>query len=56
MQIPGMLYGAKLLDFVGFPTAEVLGPDASEAQIKALIEKCASVFIKPVWARRTRPA
>jgi hypothetical protein len=27
MQVTGMLYGAKLLQFAGFPAAEVLGPD-----------------------------
>jgi len=31
MQITGMLYGARLLDYVEFPAAEVLGPDATEA-------------------------
>ena len=35
MQVTGMLYGAKLLQFAGFPTSEVLGPDASEEEIKA---------------------
>ena len=35
MQVTGMLQGAKLLQFVGFPTSEVLGPDASEDDIKA---------------------
>ena len=49
MQVTGMLYGAKLLEFAGFPTAEVLGPDASEEQIKALIDKHGSVFVKPVF-------
>src|SRR6202171_2190195 len=49
MQVTGMLYGAKLLQFAGFPTAEVLGPDASEAEIKALIERHGSVFVKPVF-------
>ena len=49
MEITGMLYGAKLLQFAGFPTAEVLGPDASEEDIKALIEKHGSVFVKPVF-------
>ena len=39
MQITGMLHGASLLQFVGFPTAEVLGPDASEEEIKALIDR-----------------
>ncbi len=49
MQITGMLYGSKLLQFVGFPTSEVLGADASEEQIKALIERHGSVFVKPVF-------
>jgi succinyl-CoA synthetase beta subunit len=49
MQVTGMLYGAKMLQFVGFPTAEVLGPDASEEEIKALIDRCGMVFIKPVF-------
>src|SRR5271165_2885979 len=49
MQVTGMLYGAKLLQFAGFPTAEVLGPDASEEEIKRLIEKYGSVFVKPVF-------
>jgi hypothetical protein len=30
MEVTGMLYGAKLLQFAGYPSAEVLGPDASE--------------------------
>ena len=49
MQVTGMLYGAKLLQFAGFPTAEVLGPSASEEEIKALIDRCGSVFVKPVF-------
>src|SRR6476646_8529128 len=49
MQVTGMLYVAKLLQFAGFPTSEVLGPDASEEQIKALIERHGSVFVKPVF-------
>jgi succinyl-CoA synthetase beta subunit len=49
MQVTGMLYGAKLLQFVGFPASEVLGPDASEEEIKALIDRHGSVFVKPVF-------
>ena len=49
MQITGMLHGAKLLQFAGFPTSEVLGPDASEEEIRALIDRHGSVFIKPVF-------
>jgi len=49
MQLAGMLHGAKLLRFVGFPCPEVLGPEATEAEIKALIERHGMVFIKPVF-------
>src|SRR5437868_7738786 len=49
MQVTGMLYGARMLQFVGFPAAEVLGSDASEGEIKALIERHGSVFIKRVF-------
>ncbi|HEX4944049.1 MAG TPA: ATP citrate lyase citrate-binding domain-containing protein [Usitatibacteraceae bacterium] len=49
MQVTGMLYGSKLLQFVGFPTSEVLGPSASEEEIKALIDRHGSVFVKPVF-------
>src|SRR6202162_3583449 len=44
-----MLYGSRLLQFAGFETSEVLGPDASDEQIKALIERHGSIFIKPVF-------
>src|SRR5258706_13296214 len=49
MQITGMLHGARLLEFAGFPATEVLGPDASEEAIKAMIDKYGLVFIKPVF-------
>jgi succinyl-CoA synthetase beta subunit len=49
MQLTGMLHGSKLLEFVDFPAAEVLGPEASEDEISALIEKRGSVFVKPIF-------
>lgn len=49
MQITGMLSGSKLLRYVGFPAAEVLGPEASTDEIKALIDRCGEVFIKPLF-------
>jgi succinyl-CoA synthetase beta subunit len=49
MQITGMLYGARLLEFAGFPATEVLGPAASEEEIKAMLDKHGLVFIKPVF-------
>jgi hypothetical protein len=47
MQVTGMLYRSKLLQFVGFPTSEILGPDASEEEIKALIERHGSIGAVP---------
>jgi succinyl-CoA synthetase beta subunit len=49
MNVTGMLYGAQMLRFVGFPTADVLGPSATEEEIKALIERHGEVFVKPVF-------
>lgn len=49
MQITGMYWGAKLLRVVEFPTAEVLGPEASADQIKGLIERHGEVYIKPMF-------
>ena len=49
MQVTGMLYGARMLRFVGYPTTEVLDPGASEEEIRALIERAGMVFIKPVF-------
>ncbi len=49
MQITGLLWGKKLLDRVEFPTAKVLGPEASVDEIKGLIKDCGQVFIKPIF-------
>jgi hypothetical protein len=49
VQLTGMLYGAELLRHVGFPTSDVLGPEATEEEIRTLIERCGSVFVKPVF-------
>lgn len=49
MEISGLQYGASLLQRVDFPCSEVLGPEAGEDDIKDLIERCGSVFIKPIF-------
>ncbi len=49
MNITGMLYGSKLLKYVGFPTSEVLGPEASEDDIQGMLDRHGSVFIKPLF-------
>jgi succinyl-CoA synthetase beta subunit len=49
MQLAGLLYGSKLLRFVGFPCPEVLGPEATEGEIKALIDRHGMIFLKPIF-------
>ncbi len=49
MEISGMLYGARLLEIVGFPAAEVLGPGATEGEIQGLIDRHGTIFIKPLF-------
>src|SRR5246500_1834517 len=49
MQITGMLYGARLLDYVEFPASEVLGPGATEDEIQDLIDRHKLVFVKPLF-------
>jgi hypothetical protein len=49
MNLTGMLYGTQLLNYVGFPTAEILGPEAGEEEIQRLIERNGSVYIKPLF-------
>jgi hypothetical protein len=49
MQLSGLLHGAKLLRFVNFPAPEVLGPDATEAEIKEMIDRHGMVFVKPIF-------
>jgi succinyl-CoA synthetase beta subunit len=44
-----MLHGARLLKSVDFPTAEILGPEASDHEIIGLIERHGEVFVKPIF-------
>jgi len=49
MQITGMQYGAKLLEYVGFPTSDVLGPQATKHEIQELIDRWGTILIKPIF-------
>ena len=49
MNVTGMLYGARMLAHVDFPTSEVLGPGATEDQIQDLIDRHKLIFIKPLF-------
>jgi len=44
-----MYWGARLLEYVDFPTSEVMGPEASASQISDLIGRHGEVFIKPMF-------
>jgi len=44
-----MLWGAKLLNYVGYPTSEVLGPEATADQVKGLIDRWGKILIKPAF-------
>ncbi len=49
MQVTGMLYGSRLLRHVGLPATELLGPAASEDEIRDLIQRHGLIFIKPLF-------
>ncbi|MBF0164921.1 MAG: carboxylate--amine ligase [Magnetococcales bacterium] len=49
MQITGMKWGARLLKYVDFPTAEVLGPEATPDEIQALIDRWGGCLVKPIF-------
>jgi succinyl-CoA synthetase beta subunit len=49
MQITGMLLGAKLLKLVDFPTAEILGPQATDEEIRGLLKRWDRILIKPIF-------
>ena len=49
MQITGMYWGSRLLDYVDFPTSEVLGPEAGADRIAGLIDRHGEIFIKPMF-------
>lgn len=44
-----MLYGSRLLQYVDFACADVLGPEASEDDIRDLIHRRGEIFIKPIF-------
>ncbi|MEM8606125.1 MAG: ATP citrate lyase citrate-binding domain-containing protein [Myxococcota bacterium] len=49
MQLTGMRHGARLLSYVDFPTSEVLGPEATNDEIRELLGRHGEIFIKPVF-------
>ena len=44
-----MRWGAKLLKYIGFPTPDILGPEATAEEISDLIARNGGVLIKPIF-------
>jgi succinyl-CoA synthetase beta subunit len=44
-----LAYGERLLRFAGFPSPDILGADATEAEIRLMIEHHGTVFVKPMF-------
>ncbi len=49
MQLTGLLWGSRLLKYVDYPCAELLGPGATVDEIKGLIDRHKQIFIKPLF-------
>ncbi len=49
MQLTGLLWGSRLLKYVDYPCAEILGPGATVDEIKGLIDRHKQIFIKPLF-------
>lgn len=49
MQITGLKWGSKLLKYVDFPCATVLGAEASKEEIQKVIDDFGGVLVKPVF-------
>ncbi|MEG3638151.1 ATP citrate lyase citrate-binding domain-containing protein [Magnetococcus sp. PR-3] len=49
MQITGMYWGSKLLKYVGFPTSNVLGPEASANELQSMIDEAGGLLVKPIF-------
>ncbi len=44
MRMTGLYWGARLLEYVDFPTPEILGPEAQADEIQQLIDRCGEVM------------
>ncbi|HEU4385247.1 MAG TPA: ATP citrate lyase citrate-binding domain-containing protein [Anaeromyxobacteraceae bacterium] len=49
VQLSGLRYGSRLLSLVDFPVAETLGPNASDEEIQAFLDRHGKALVKPVF-------
>jgi succinyl-CoA synthetase beta subunit len=49
VQLSGLRFGSRLLSLVDFPYAESLGPNATNDEIQALLDRHGKIVVKPVF-------
>ena len=49
MQLSGLRFGSRLLSLVDFPFAETLGPNATDEEIQAFLDRHGKALVKPVF-------
>lgn len=49
MQLSGLRFGSRLLSLVDFPFAETLGPNATDEEIQAFLDRHGQALVKPVF-------
>lgn len=49
MQLSGLRFGSRLLSLVDFPFAEILGPNATNDEIQAFLDRHGKIVVKPVF-------
>lgn len=49
MQLSGLRFGSRLLSLVDFPFAETLGPNATNEEIQAFLDRHGKAVVKPIF-------
>ncbi len=49
MQLSGLRFGSRLLSLVDFPFAETLGPNATNDEIQAFLDRHGKIVVKPIF-------
>jgi succinyl-CoA synthetase beta subunit len=49
VQLSGLRFGSRLLSLVDFPFAETLGPNATNDELQALLDRHGKIVVKPIF-------
>jgi len=49
VQLSGLRFGSRLLSLVDFPVAETIGPDATNEELQAFLDRHGKALVKPVF-------